>query len=278
MSKSIEYYIEQAQELCVLPDVYLKLKQKLSEPDAKLTDISTLISLEPALSSKLLKIANSALFGFPKKVATIDKALMILGLREVENLVNAYGVTAAFSGVEKRIADMDRLWEISVDCALMTKFLAEKIGLKNSESLFLAGLFHNIGALVLVHHEPQKIKYCEQYSKEDTPWDRQLDVFGFTYSECSAALLSSWQLPESIITPLKRYRHAYQEDLDKQASLMFVTTRLALISSHPGMYNKKAFVGHHLLLELGITEQHLDEALQYCGEQAMEIMSILEVI
>ncbi|GHG01722.1 HDOD domain-containing protein [Thalassotalea marina] len=278
MSKAIEFYVEQAQELCVLPDVYLKLKQKLSEPDATLGEIATLISLEPALSSKLLKIANSALFGFPKEVASIDKALMILGLREVENLVNAYGVTAAFSGVDKQIADMDRLWEISVDCALMTKYLADEIGLKNSDSLFLSGLFHNIGALVLVHHEPQKIKYCEQYTKEDTPWERQLDVFGFTYSECSAALLASWQLPEAIIEPLRNYRHAYQEELDQQASLLFVTTRLALVSSHPGMYSKKAFVGQHLMQDLGLTDQHLDDALAYCSAQAMEIMSILEVI
>lgn len=278
MAKAIEEYIEHAQELCVLPDIYLKLKEMLADNDTHLSDIANLISLEPALSSKLLKIANSALFGFPKEVATIDKALAILGLREVENLINAYGVTATFSGVDSQFADMDKLWEISVDCALMTKFLAKKLKLTSSDGLFLSGLFHNIGALVIVHQSPEQVKYCEAYGGDETPWDRQLDVFGFTYSDCSAALLTHWGLPTDIIEPISSYRHAYQEELGNNASLLFITTRLAIINSHPGLYNKRSFVGQHLLEDLGLNEQDLQDALDYCNAQGMEILAILGVI
>jgi len=278
MEDTALYYAQQAQELCVLPDVYTRLKQMLDDEETTLAEISDVIALDPALASKLLKIANSALFGFPKQIDSITRALAVLGLAEVTNLINAYGVTASFSGLNPEVLDMDRFWEISIDCALLTKFLAKKIKLKNSEGLFLSGLLHNIGELAIVHNAPKKVHYCEQFSKEDTPWERQLDVFGFTFSDCSAELLNLWQLPETIIEPIKNYRHAYAQELAPTSSLLFITTRLALINSHPGMYSKKSFLGQHLLEDLGITGDDIEQALTFCNAEGMSIMSALKVI
>ncbi len=277
MIMSAKDYAKIAQELCVLPDVYLKLKEVLDDKNSTLADIAQLISLEPALASTLLKIANSALFSFPKEIDSIERALMILGVKEVENLINTYGVTAAFSGLDPSIADMDRFWEISVDCALLTKFLAKRINLENCEGLFLSGLLHNIGELAIVHNESEKVKFCEGYNKTETPWDRQLHAFGFTFSDCSAELLRLWNLPESIIEPIQSYTKAYNEDLDKKASLLFVTTRLALINSHPGMYSKATFLGQHLLEDLSITADDIEQALEFCNIEGMAIMSVLNV-
>ena len=278
MIMTAKQYAEIAQELCVLPDVYVRLKELLDDDSSSLEDIAQLISLEPALASNLLKIANSALFNFPREIDSIDRALMILGIREVENLINTYGVTAAFSGLDRKIADMDRFWEISVDCALLTKFLAKKAGMQNSEGLFLSGLLHNIGELAIVHNEAKKVQFCEGYNSQETPWDRQLSAFGFCFSDCSAELLSLWNLPETIIEPIRQYRHAYTDELDKKASLLFITTRLALINSHPGMYSKKTFLGQHLLEDLSLTMDDIDSALEFCNAEGMAIMSALKVI
>jgi HD-like signal output (HDOD) protein len=270
-------YAVKAQQLCVLPDIYLKLKELLADESATLADISALISLEPALASNLLKIANSALFNFPKEIDSIDRALMILGIKEVQTLIDVYGVTASFSGLDPNILDMDKFWEISVDCALLTKFLAKKIKIENSESLFLSGLLHNIGELAIVHSNPKKVQYCEGYSKEETPWDRQTDSFGFTFSQCSAELLALWQLPQTIIDPIANYINAYNQDLDKKSTLLFITTRLALINSHPGMYSKKTFLGQHLLEDLLLTSDDIEQALEFCNVEGMAIMSALNV-
>ncbi|WP_286235448.1 HDOD domain-containing protein [Thalassotalea sediminis] len=278
MRQTVEQYIADSQELCVLPDIYLKLKKLIADENATLADIAEVLSLEPAIASKLLKIANSSIFGFPREVVSIDRALMILGTKEVENLIEAYGITAAFSGIDPNIADMDRFWEISVDCALLTKFFAQKLNLPNAESLFLSGLFHNIGALILVHLAPKQVKYSEGYNKSETPWERQKDVLGFTYSDLSAALLTSWQLPTLIVEPIAQYQDAYQNELSDSASLLFVTTRLALINSHPGMYAKKTFLGTHLLEKLGLSSDDIEEGLRYCNQQGVEILAVLELI
>lgn len=277
MAATALQYAEKAQELCVLPDVYIKLKEMLDDEQATLDDIAQIISLDPALASSLLKIANSALFSFPREVESISRALMILGIKEVSNLIDTYGVTAAFSGLDPKVMDMDRFWEISVDCALLTKFLAQKMKLKNSKGLFLSGLFHNIGALAIVHNSPKKVQYCEAYSSEETPWQRQKDVFGFTFADCSAQLLALWHLPDSIIKPIKDYHNAYNEELMAESSLLYITSRLALVNSHPGMYAKASFVGQHLLEDLNLTLDDVDEALEFCNVEGMAIMAALNV-
>ena len=167
MPKSALEYAQASQELCVLPDIYTKLTNMLAQDECTLDELAEVITLEPAIAASLLKIANSAMFNFPKEVDSINKALLLLGLREVKKLVDAYGVTAAFSGLNPEIADMDRFWEISVDCALICQFLAKRKKIKNTETIFLSGLFHNLGELAIVHNEPDKVQYCEQYNPSE---------------------------------------------------------------------------------------------------------------
>jgi len=270
-------YAEKAEELCVLPDVYLRLKEMMDDEQSTLVDIANIIALDPALSSKLLKVANSALFNFPREIDSISRAISILGINEVHNLINTYGATSAFSSIDTSIIDMDRFWEISVDCALLCKFLAQKKGIKNSKGIFVSGLLHNIGELVVMQSAPKKVQYCQGYDKNETPWQRQKDVFGFTYADCSAELLNLWQLPQSIISPIKEFHQAYNEDKSEVVSLLYICTRLALLNSHPGMYSKKLFVGQHVMQDLGITLDDLDEAVNFCNVEGMAIISALKL-
>lgn len=277
MLTTAQQYAQKAEKLCVLPDVYLRLKEMMDDPESSLVDIANIISLDPALSSKLLTVANSALFSFPREIDSISRAISVLGTNEVHNLINTYGVTSAFSAVDTDIIDLDRFWEISVDCALMCKFLAQKKGIKNAKGLFLSGLLHNIGELVVMQSEPKKAQYCQDYNKDETPWQRQKDVYGFTYADCSAELLTLWQLPESIIAPIAQYHQAYSEDKGEIISLLYICTRLALLNSHPGMYSKKSFVGQHVMEDLGITIDDLDEAINFCNIEGLTILSALKL-
>lgn len=270
-------YAQKAEELCVLPDVYLRLQEMMDDEQSTLADIANIIALDPTLTSKLLKVANSALFNFPREIDTISRALAILGVNEVHNLINTYGVTSAFSAVDTRIIDMDRFWEVSVDCALLCKYLAQKKHIKNSKGLFVSGLLHNIGELVVMQIDPKKAQYCQQYDKDETPWQRQQDVFGFTYADCSAKLLNLWQLPHNIISPIEQYHNAYNEEKDQVTALLYICTRLALLNSHPGMYSKKSFIGQHIMEDLGVTFDDLDEALNFCNIEGLSIMSALSL-
>jgi HD-like signal output (HDOD) protein len=276
MSLSVLEYAEKAEKLCVLPDVYLRLKEVMDDQQSTLADIADIVCLDPALSSALLKIANSALFNFPREIDSISRAIMVLGIEEVHNLVNTYGVTTTFSRTNQTAIDIDRFWEVSVDCALICKFLSQKIGL-NNDGVFLSGLLHNIGELAIAQCESKKVIYCQAYDKDETPWQRQQDVFGFTYADCGAALLKLWQLPESLITPIREYHHAYGHETNKMAKLLYIASRLALLNSHPGMYSKQTFLGQHLMEDLGLTFDDIDQAVNFCNLEGLSILTALKL-
>ena len=277
MSKTALEYAQGAQSLCVLPDVYLRVKEIMDDEQSSLAEIADVLALDPGLSATLLKIANSALFSFPREVDSISKAISILGTQEVHNLVNTYGATAAFSHVDSAVIDLDRFWEISVDCALLCKFLAQKKHIKACKSLFVSGLLHNIGELAVLQTDVEKVKYCQQYDKTETPWQRQQQAFGFSYADCSVELLTLWQLPEKIITPIRDFHRAYSEERDEAASLLYVASRLALLNSHPGMYSKKHFIGLHILQDLEISMADLDEAVNFCNLEGLSILAALKL-
>lgn len=269
-------YARQSENLFVLPDVYLRLKEMIDDERSSLSDIAEIVVLDPSLSSTLLKLANSALFSFPREIDSIARAIMVLGIKEVNNLVNLYGVTKAFSGIGNKVIDMDRFWEVSVDCALLCKFFAQKFKFKDADSLFLSGLMHNIGELVIVQNSPKQVEFCQNYNKDETPWQLQTAVFGFTYADCSVELLNLWQLPESLIDPIKNYHNAsFESNASLGAKLLNLCSHLALINSHPGMYSKQHFLAPFLLEKFELSMDDIDESLNFCNAEGLAIMSAL---
>jgi len=278
MERSIEDYIKSAQELCVLPDVYSRLVSMIDQEDTRLDDIAQLISLEPALASSVLKMANSALFNFPKQIESIEKAVSVLGLKQISQLIHAYGITAAFAEVDTRVMDIDRFWEISVDCALLCRYLAKARKSSQADSLFLSGLFHNLGALALVHQAPEQVQYAEDYDKTATPYFRQKEALGFTFSQCSAALLAEWNVPQSIVEPIT-HMHSLKRCLDDENSaILYVSARLALFNSHQGLYKKSQLVKVELAEMLELNDDVIHEMLDQCNAEGMSILSSLGVL
>lgn len=277
MAETALDYAKKATELCVLPDVYLRLKEVLDDETSTFEDIAQIILLSPVLSSTLLKIANSALFNFPREIDSISKSLSILGLQQVRSLVNTYGLTKAFAGIDPNVIDLDKFWEISVDSALIAKFLAKKNKVKNTESIFLSGLLHNVGELAMLATAPKKVQYCESYDKEQTPWQRQEDVFGFTFSDCTAELLNLWDIPESIIKPIREHNLAFQQDLDDISTILYIAIRAAVLNSHPGLYSKKTFIAPHILKDHSYSLADVNEAIDYCNAEGLAIMSVLKL-
>jgi len=278
MEKSIEQFVNDAQELCVLPDVYSRLVALIDKEDTGLDEIAELISLEPALASSVLKMANSALFNFPKQIESINKAINVLGLKQITQLIHAYGITAAFSEIDTRIMDMDRFWEISVDCALLCRYMAKARQLDNQDSLFLSGLFHHLGALVLAHQVPEKVMYAEDYDKTATPYFRQKEALGFTYSQCSAVLLESWNVPNSIVKPISNLHSLKLCLQDDSSAILFVAARLALYNSHQGLYKKSQLIKAELADQLTLTDKSINDMLEQCNADGMSILSSLGVL
>ena len=149
-------YAVRAGDIFVLPEAVMKIKQLIDDDEASMDEIAKVINYDPAIMSQVLKISNSALYKFPRVITTVTKSIQVIGTRSVYDLVLAYGVASAVKNVDPDIINLDKFWEQSVSCALLCKHLAETLGIKESEKLFVCGLLHNIGELVLVQLSPEK--------------------------------------------------------------------------------------------------------------------------
>lgn len=277
MRFSAQEYAQKAQSLCVLPDVYLRLKEIMDDESSSLQELADIIQLDPALSSTLLKLANSALFNFPREVDSITKALTLLGMNEARNLIETYGATRAFSALDNSVIDIDKFWEISVDCALMCKYLAKHMHIKG-EGLFVSGLLHNIGELVVLYSHVDFVQQCQAFDKKETPWQKQFKTFGFTYDKCSVELLNLWQLPEKLIEPIRNMEHAFEDESSSLlAQLLHVASRLAILNYHPGLYDKNALIPRAILLSLKLEWDDLNNAINYCNAEGLVILSALKL-
>lgn len=187
----------QLQALVSLPDVYLRLQEVMRSDEAHLDQVAAVLSLDPALVARLLRIANSALFGFPSRVDTVTRAVSILGVQQVHDLVLASCVAKAFAGMDNALLDMNSFWYRSVQCGILARTLAEGAGMRGGEALFVRGLLHDLGHLVLYHHYPEQCRAALAEASDDHALLAQAErrLIGCDANTLTAELMRSWQLP-----------------------------------------------------------------------------------
>lgn len=196
-------------ELVSLPDIVHRINLMVEDPNSSAVDIGHLISQDPALTARLLKVVNSPMFGFPSRIDTVSMAITILGTRQLRDLVLATAVVGKFHDLTNAVIDMETFWCHSICAAVTARIISQHLKANNNERFFVAGLLHDIGKLVMYLSHPdashQVIELNEQPAIDTSAVEKL--IFGFTHADVSAELLSQWRLPESLIEPARYHHH-----------------------------------------------------------------------
>lgn len=191
-------------DLPPLPAVVSRVMQTVNDPDTSADDLNRLISLDQSLSSKLLRIVNSAYYGFPRRISTVTHAVVILGFNTVRNLV--LGVSA-FDVLSQRKGavglDRTRFWEHSVATAVAASILAGKRKPRTRafiEEAFLTGLLHDVGGLFLDCYFPTQYAVTLAYAaREKLPSvDAEKIVLGIDHAVVGQRMGEHWNFPQSL--------------------------------------------------------------------------------
>ncbi|WP_333607037.1 HDOD domain-containing protein [Arsukibacterium sp.] len=268
-------YAQSVSTLFSLPDSYLRVKELMESDIASLDDIAEVILLDPVLTSKLLKLANSAIYRLPYQVESISKALLVLGKTQVYNLVTSIGISSACSQLNTASIDLERFWEQSVNAALIAKYLAGHCGLRQPDRLYVAGLLHNIGELVVCQQSPEISNRCQHYNADVKPWQLQQAELGFTYARCGAELLHLWQLPDAIVDPLAMQHSSKFEAAAPDVLIVYLAVRLALANQHPDLYQIKQLIDPFVLELLMLSQADIIKAIDFCNTEGLFILSVL---
>ena len=194
--------------LLSLPETALRINTMVSDPNSTAADIGDIVSQDPALTARLLRVVNSSFYGFPSQVDTISMAITILGTRQLRDLVITTSVINRFRDIPANIINMENFWCHSLTSALAAKNFAHHMKISNSERLFVAGLLHDIGKLVMYIALPDPSRQVVEIAAEPQVDSSRVEeaIFGFTHGQVGGELLRQWKLPESLIEPVA-YHH-----------------------------------------------------------------------
>jgi len=197
-----------------LPDVYLRLRQVMDSEGSTMTDAANVISMDPTLAARVLRMANSAFYGMRSQVDTINLAANVLGMQKLHDLTLAISVSKATGTMNNEVMDLNTFWHRSVHCGFLAKQIAESAGWHNVESIFVRGLLHDIGHLVLFSTYPDESRQVLDHSGQglEGQMQEEQDSIGAHALQLTAKLAQLWQLPQSFIDTFQHLLHPEEVD------------------------------------------------------------------
>lgn len=197
MVNNVRQLVNNVESVVSLPTIFARIDSLINSPESDLTDIAKVISEDPGLSVRLLKIANSAMFSFPSEIDTITRAITVIGTKQLRDLVLATKVIGVFSSVDSNLVNMPDFWKHSIATGILARILASLRREPNTEYFYLLGLLHEIGRLVMYMEIPDLMARAVTNSQENNValHQSELSVIGFDHSMVGAELMSAWNLP-----------------------------------------------------------------------------------
>jgi putative nucleotidyltransferase with HDIG domain len=179
----------------------MRLTEVLNDPYSSNADVGAVIGEDPGLTARLLRLVNSAIFGFPARIESITQALSLVGTQQIHDLALATSVLRLFKNVPEDFFDMDSFWRHSLACGICARLIAAQRREPNVERLFVAGLLHDIGRLVLCSQFPDGARAAFEFRNESGTllYEAERAVLGFDHAAIGRALLCEWKLPAALL-------------------------------------------------------------------------------
>lgn len=196
-----ELILSNVYNLPSIPKVMMEVSELLAKPTTTTAELSKVISQDQGLVTKILSIANSPLYGLPRKVSTIEFAILILGYGDIKNIVTALSMIESFKIKSDKNLDQKKFWVHSVITGVAAKRVAEDLGYRIGGEAFIAGLLHDLGITVIhkfFHTAFEQI--CKDVETNGmTYYEAELENLGLTHREIGKFLAEKWNLPPSLV-------------------------------------------------------------------------------
>lgn len=202
--------LRQVRDLPALPDVAMRVMRAAEDTRSSMSEVAHTISRDQALTTRVLRLANSSFYGAVRTISTVSDAVVLLGMRTLRNLAMAAScqelLAAELQGYHMGRGD---LWRHSYCCALVAQSLSRRVRYPVAEEAFVAGLLHDVGkVLVSVQMRTQFNIIMYTATKHKIPFiEAERQVIGFDHAEIGARMLEKWNLPDTLAHAV-RYHHA----------------------------------------------------------------------
>jgi len=263
LADTLDKLMARVGKLPTMPHVATKIIELVSNPNTSARQLQTVIDSDQVLAMRILKVANSALYSLPRKVKTLQQAIVMLGFNHIRSLVLAEAIQNLFKGKGRR-GDLlqSMLWEHSVGAAMAAKTVAKAVRSPLEEEAFVTTLIHDIGKLVFLQSDPKSYQeIIERIYNSYQPFSElEMARFGVQHAEVGAALAERWNLDEQLVDAIRL--HHEDEGGDSLCDLVRMGNALAWKASWGFRKEPDILLGDHPAAgRLGLDEEALTEIL-----------------
>lgn len=265
----IEDLTASVKEIPALPAVAARVLQLTDDPSSTLKELNDVIAQDQSLATKVLRLANSAYYGFPRRISSINEAIILLGFSTIRSLVLAASVYNVLGRpLEGYALEPGELWRHSQACAMGARLIAQRVKYRYLEQAYTSGLLHDIGKVILSHHlKGQYHQVVEKVRQERLSFiEVEEEILGFNHATVGARVAENWNLPVELVESLEYHHHP---------GLASKNQRLACITHVADALCMSMGVG------LGIDGLHYSfdakavESLALSDEDLQQVMSLL---
>lgn len=199
---SLEYIVSKVDDMKVLPEIISKIVSLTEDPDSTAQDMEQVILRDQILTTKILRLANSAYYGYARKISKVSQATVLLGFQAIKSMALASTVSVYLTSELKGYSlEKDELWTQSQTCAIVSRYIAKHIKYPNPEEAYIAGLLRDIGKTVLNQHMEKE--YSEVLTKIEVDnvsfLEAEKEILGFDHAEIGEKIAEKWNLPKALV-------------------------------------------------------------------------------
>ncbi|MFC1562577.1 HDOD domain-containing protein [candidate division KSB1 bacterium] len=277
--------ISKIKSLPTLPQVFYKIIETIEMPDSSAKDVKETIKKDPSISAKILKISNSALYGYTKEITDISKAIVLLGFDMIKSIALSVSVFSSFPRTENYSTKFDRelFWIHSMASAEAAVITADKMGYPKKDQAFLIGLIHDIGKVVLDYYFTPEYKRVIAKVRQENLLIREaeIEILNFDHALIGGWLGEQWHFPESILNSIKyhhRVNEAPKEVIEEViiGHIADIVARSAKIGSG-GDYNIPK-ISNIVFKKTELTQEAFDQIIQQLADKKTEIEEFFKLL
>ena len=244
------------------PDGIVRITNVLRDYNASTAKIAEAINYEPALVTRILRLANSPLYALEKTVATIQQAVAAVGTMAVSDLVMMEMTSVTFSRAIFRSARVKQIWRHSIAVGLMSREISRVLNNRGTEEAFICGLLHDVGKIILLSHDEQAYDELTNESSEGDMLRMEVNRFGYNHAEVGALVARRWGLPEEVCYSILTHHDPSQAAKQMVVTYIVDVADLAANTHSSGLRTEdiSRLNSSESFIRLGLTEVQFEDA------------------
>ena len=278
----VKKIVEGTKTLISPPDIWFRFNEAVNTPNTTIQDISDIVKTDPSLVANVLKVVNSPYYGIRNKVDTISRAISIIGMDDLYNIITSVVAVNSFSKIATDLVKPSTFWRHSFCTAILARKLAKKCNVLHTERLYVVGLLHDIGNLILYSKFPEESEKIirESDGDEEVHYRLEKEMLGYTHADIGAELLSQWGLPDILTSTIRQHHEpCADENIVLDACIIHLANSLSncyILGTYLEKLPEKSNEPDDRIWEyISLTDEQKDDVYDGLNDELADAISIL---